>query len=418
MHQAVSAKQHDAVGDKTVIERLAMLLLAESLCLGMVIPSLPSLLEENGAIAIGQNSNGISIVTSGALIFASYATAQFITAPLIGWWSDRIESKTLVQISLGASTLSYLVMAMAESLTLILIARALAGCAGSVWLPANRAVGYLLGPELRPAAFAKLGGIGAIGFIIGPVAGGFLVQFGAVIPTYLAAFLSGIAFLTAGPFVKNMASVSAEPANDRRTVMGGPSETLGRYFPQVTALFFFQLVFRSQPFLWPFYLTVVVDWRSTAVGLILGAYALSMLLTQFIATGRLSTAFGARRVCIGGLILGTLVYASMAFVPEILAPIIAVLMGFSAALIVPTFQAFVTRDVAQNQQGQFQGIVTSTNAIASVLGPLLMATLLPGGLLGASITAAPFVAAASCLGCAMFLIALSPTATSPSMRNS
>ena len=404
-----SAQRHEGA-HRGLIERLALFLFAEAFCLGMVVPALPSLLEGSDSIGRGSDTDGFSVVTTGALLFASYAAAQFVSAPIIGRLSDRIDRRVFVQASLGTAAASYLVLAMAETSGPMLTARAVAGFAGSVWLPANSAIGVIIVPKERPSAFAKLGGASALGFILGPVAGGIFAQFGDTLPVWLAAFLSGIAFVASGLFLNQPEKIDNTRFENLSLVVGKHSGIFGRHFPQIAALFLVQLVFRSQPFLWPFYLTVVFGLNSAVVGLAVGTYALSMLLTQLFAAGRLSAMFGPRRVCIGGLAIGGMVYGSMVVVTETLVLPIAAAMGFAAALIIPTFQAFITREVASNRQGQLQGLISSTIALASMAGPLLMASLLPGGGAGASVPESPFLAAAALLICAMLLVARSGTA--------
>ena len=383
---------------------LACALFAEAFCLGMVIPSLPSLLGTGIGHGDGPGRGAIPSVTAGALVFAVYAAMQFVSAPLLGTLSDRFGRKLLIEVSLVAAAVSYGVLALAGSALPILAARALAGLAGSVWLPANSAVSDLVAPPARAGAFGRLASTSALGYIVGPVAGGALATSGEAVPALAAAALSGIAALACSLVLAEPKARAAQDPAGAGKPLRAASELARRVAPELAALVLVQLVYRSQVFVWPYYGTIVFGWSSAAVGWVMGAYALTMATTQALATGRLVAAFGPRRVCITGLLAGTAAYACVALASSALAVCLAVAMGAAAALVSPSFQALATARVAKDRQGQFQGLVTAAVALAAMAGPPIMTQVLPGGAAASGVRAAPFLLAALLLACAAALI--------------
>ena len=79
---------------------------------GIIIPLLPFYAETFGATAL----------TVG-LLSASFSLMQFIFAPIWGRLSDRIGRRPIILLGLFGSFLSYLIFALAQSLTVLFIAR-------------------------------------------------------------------------------------------------------------------------------------------------------------------------------------------------------------------------------------------------------------------------------------------------------
>src|ERR1700738_3776272 len=65
------------------------------------------------------------------LLLGCYSFMQFLASPLLGYISDRVGRKPVFMVSLVGSAIGYAVMANAHSLTMLFIARIIAGICGA-----------------------------------------------------------------------------------------------------------------------------------------------------------------------------------------------------------------------------------------------------------------------------------------------
>src|SRR5260370_33451972 len=71
------------------------------------------------------------------LLLGCYSFMQFLASPVLGYISDRIGRKPVLLVSLVGSAIGYAVLANVHSLTMLFIARFIAGiCGAGVGTPA------------------------------------------------------------------------------------------------------------------------------------------------------------------------------------------------------------------------------------------------------------------------------------------
>lgn len=143
---------------------------------GIIIPVIPKLIQE---LIHGDLSDASKI--GGWLLFA-YAFTQFLLSPLIGNLSDKYGRRPIILFSLLGFSLDYLFLAFAPTITFLFIGRIIAGITGASITTATAYIADISTPENRAKNFGMIGAAFGIGFIIGPVIGGLLGQFGARVP--------------------------------------------------------------------------------------------------------------------------------------------------------------------------------------------------------------------------------------------
>ena len=111
-------------------------------------------------------------------------------------------------------------------------------------------------------------------------------------------------------------------------------------------------------------------WNGLWIGLSLGAFGICQSLAQALLPGRAVRLFGESGAILAGLAGAGAALAVMAFATDgwmvfAVMPVFA-LGGIGA----PALQSIATRQVDENRQGHFQGVLASTISLASVVAPL------------------------------------------------
>jgi len=159
-------------------------LLLDVIGLGIIIPVFPQLVME-------LTSEGLSAASRyGGLLMFSYAIMQFLFAPVMGMLSDKYGRRPILLAALTGFGLDYLLQGFAPTLGWLFVGRILAGITGASFTTASAYIADISPAEKRAQNFGLIGAAFGLGFIIGPVLGGVLGQFGPRVPFFAAAFLT------------------------------------------------------------------------------------------------------------------------------------------------------------------------------------------------------------------------------------
>jgi DHA1 family tetracycline resistance protein-like MFS transporter len=153
---------------------------------GIIIPLLPFYAETFGAspLVIG-------------LLFAIFSLCQLVAAPALGDLSDRYGRRPVLIFSLAGTVLSFVMMALAQSLTLLFIARMVDGLSGGNISTARAYVADITEPKDRAHAYGLIGAAFGLGFIFGPALSGILAKVSYTAPIWAAAALTLVAMTMA-----------------------------------------------------------------------------------------------------------------------------------------------------------------------------------------------------------------------------
>ena len=147
---------------------------------GIVIPILPFYVTEFGASAI--------IIT---LLFAVFSFFSFLSAPLLGTWSDRIGRRPIFLLSVTSTAIGWFVFASANSVWMLFLGRIIDGCAAGNFTTAQSYMVDLAKDEKeRSANIGLIGAAFGIGFILGPLIGGALSKVSHSFPFWIAGVLA------------------------------------------------------------------------------------------------------------------------------------------------------------------------------------------------------------------------------------
>ena len=159
-------------------------LLIDIIGLGIIIPVMPALLQELSGATVSEASQ-----YGGWMLFA-YAAMQFVCAPIIGGLSDRYGRRPVLLASLFGFGVDYIFLAFAPTIGWLFVGRIIAGMMGASFTTAGAYIADVSTPETRAQNFGIMGAAFGLGFIIGPMLGGFLGTLGPRVPFMVSACLS------------------------------------------------------------------------------------------------------------------------------------------------------------------------------------------------------------------------------------
>jgi DHA1 family tetracycline resistance protein-like MFS transporter len=140
---------------------------------------------------------GASPLTIG-LLAATYPLFQFVGAPLLGRLSDRYGRRPVLIISQLGTLAGFLLLAAANSLWLIFLARAIDGISGANISTAQAAISDVTTEKTRTQGLGLIGAAFGLGFVLGPAIAGvglLLSDNNYAVPALIAAGFSLVSIL-------------------------------------------------------------------------------------------------------------------------------------------------------------------------------------------------------------------------------
>ena len=336
---------------------------------GIIVPVLPELLRELTGGSVAQ-----AAVIGGWLVFA-YAVTQFVASPVLGNLSDRFGRRPILLLSLLGLTFDYAMMALAPVVWYLFIGRFVSGVAGAAVATATAYMADITPPEKRTQRFGLIGAAFGLGFIIGPVIGGELGEFGPKVPFFAAAglafanFLFGLIVLPESLARNHRRSFSLKRANPFGAILSL------RQFPTVlwlmAALLFFTMAAQAFPAVYNYFTIEVFGFTSSQIGRTLGLFGIVFALFQAFGVGPLVRRFTETPVVVIGMMSAAIAFAGIAFIDTEMWLYLLIVIGAMSGLAAPAINGVMSRQVPDNAQGELQGAVNAANSLATIIGPLL-----------------------------------------------
>src|SRR5580700_4885086 len=305
------------------------------------------------------------------LLLGVYSFMQFLASPVLGYISDRIGRKPVLLISLIGSVIGYAVMANAQSLTMLFIARIIAGICGASVGTAAAYIADITPPENRSRRMGLIGAAFGVGFVLEPAIGGILSQFWTVGPFWFGAglaFINAIAVLMFLPepekhVKRSEASTPVAADAVDRTGFERIALLVVTYFVAIAGFAIVTMIYPQ-----------VLDRRFTLntsqISMVFVFLGLVGAFIQGGAIGRLAKRFGDYKLAGAGLFLMAI---SMLLMPWAQNMGLFLLFTFGLAvgnsLAQPTLMAMASRLAAATAQGRVIGTVQSAGSLGRVVGP-------------------------------------------------
>lgn len=349
---------------------IMLTVMIDSMGIGLMIPVMPDLIQEVNGGDLGQAA------LWGGVLSMAFAVMQFLFGPVMGGLSDRFGRRPVLLVSLGVMAADYVVMALASSIWLLLVARIVGGITAATQSTATAYMADISTPQERARNFGLVGAAFGFGFVLGPITGGLLAEYGTRAPFWAAAFL-GAANLLLGFVVlkETVKPADRRPFDWRRANPFGVIKHFGKLpgVRNLLAIFFlYQVAFSVYPSVWPYFGQERFGWTPAVIGLSLALFGGTMALVQGGLIGPVLRRFGERRTVMGGYVFAVAAYGGLALLTS--GPIALVLTPIAAfaGVIPPALQGIMSRRVPANAQGELQGAITSASALAMILSPLVM----------------------------------------------
>lgn len=358
---------------------LAVVLL-DALGYTLIVPLLPMYAERFGASPFAASA-----------LFAAYPVFQMIAAVGLGRLSDRIGRRPVLVGSQLGTLASFVLLAKANSLWVLFLARALDGATAGNTTVALAQVSDVTPPAERTRAFALIGACFSIGFFAGPSLIAVLAGRGMHTAIWVAAGFSAASVILSAVLIKDARPPgvrAAAAAGRQRRGLGamlqrrGLSALFAIHFAYALSLSVFAsgfALFAERALRWSDH-----PYGLREIGIVCAYAALVAGVLQVFVTKRVTRAFGDQRVVLLGMLALAIDFALFSTSPGIgLVCLCTTLGGFGQAFTKPAVSALVSRRVDPTEQGAAMGALTSLTSASLISGPILGGALLQRGWLAA-----------------------------------
>ena len=370
------------------------------------------------------------------ILGATYSLFQFVGAPVLGRWSDRIGRRRVLLLSQGGTFLAWVMFLVALALPIeelaavgplvitlplgvLFLARALDGITGGNVSVANAYLADVSTDENRQANFGRMGAAAHLGFVAGPVLAGLLgaTVFEETLPVMASMLISFIAIMVIYfRLPESKCKPLTKPADPKgtRKIFGQEQKECHQMKGEKDHGFKKILSLPNIPFILVFYFLIILafnlyyvsfpifaveslEWGTLHLGIYFSAFGGVLVLTEGFVLGRLSKRFSEAQIIPVGLLLMVGGFLMFMTGNEALVYVGAVLLGLGNSTAWPSFLSLLSRAAGKETQGAVQGAASSMGSLAAIVG------LVGGGFIFAGLDSLAFLLPAGLMGLLIFL---------------
>jgi DHA1 family tetracycline resistance protein-like MFS transporter len=326
---------------------------------GIIIPLLPFYASTFGA----------SPVVVG-LLFASFSLAQLVASPILGELSDRWGRRPVLILSLIGTAISFAMLAVAQSLTMLFAARIVDGLSGGNITTARAYIADVTDEENRARAFGVLGAAFGLGFIVGPALGAALAHISYTAPIWAAVAITVAATLLAWVWlpetVHRAHAGGGAPWHAVRELSHRPGLRL-----LLTIDFLYWMSFAVYQTTFALFGAKRFGFDATHTGYLFAAFGALGVIVQAGTVGPIVRAIGSRATLVTGLIFAAAGWFGSALtysIPVFVAMLVPAAIGIG--LCNATLIALVSTAASRREQGRVQGAAGALESLGRTLGPV------------------------------------------------
>jgi DHA1 family tetracycline resistance protein-like MFS transporter len=325
------------------------------------------------------------------MLVSVYAACQLVSGPIIGLMSDRVGRKPMLLISQVGTFIGFIVMARAQALWMLYIARVLDGSTAGNLSLAQAYISDHTEPSQRAKSFGLIGIAFGVGFFIGPSLTGYLsAKYGLTTPIYLAAVMSATSVLCTATLLKG-GRQSEHAFDDREKALHW--KTYAKYFgrPGLRERLLQFLFFITSFSLFISGFALFAERRFTyqghpfgprEIGYVFGYVGFLGIVLQGGLIGRLVKRFGEASLVAAGFIALAVGYFGLGIATSfVLLMLTGTLAAFGNGVIRPALTSLITQQAGRQEQGVVLGITQSLMSMASIVSPIVAGLLIERHLL-------------------------------------
>jgi MFS transporter, DHA1 family, tetracycline resistance protein len=359
----------DPVVQKRATRFVLMAVFISSAGFGIIMPALPQLIQQLEGVTLSEATK------TGAWIGATYAIFQFLLGPTMGNFGDRFGRRPVFLIALSGFAIDFVLMGLAPSVVWLFIGRGIAGALGAIFGPANATMADISSAENRAASFGKVGAAFGLGFIFGPAVGGFLGDYSARLPFFVASAMAFSVFLYGYfTFPETMTPERRRPFEWRRANPLGALMSLSKQktlLPIAAIYFLWVSAVNIYPAAWSYFAPAQFGWGTKMVGLSLTLVGISMVVFQALVLGKVVARFGERRTVQIAMVYGAFSFLLTALVTNGWVILAFTLTNGVQGMAMPAINAMMSRRLPPDQQGELQGFNGSLAALSILFAQII-----------------------------------------------
>jgi MFS family permease len=344
----------------------------------------------------------IETVIFGGVLGSLFAILQFICAPVWGRLSDRIGRKRVLLITVGLTSLGYLIWIFAGPFWMLLLSRIMGGIASGNLSVATAAIADVTPRQKRAKGMAVVGVAFGLGFVLGPAIGGFgaLTDLTENNPQLLAIGLNPFSVpalasfalallnwgLVAFAFRETLALEKRSHPKERHSIFQLGNVENRDIRRTCLSYFGYMISFSGMEFTLTFLAVERFSFSPDRIAWMFVLIGCTLILVQGVVVRRLAGPVGERNLALAGIAVGAIAFvilskAGISSTPETISrfpniPLFnlgLVLMSSGVALISPCLTAMTSLFSEENRQGFHLGVFRSAGSLARATGPLLAA---------------------------------------------
>lgn len=297
--------------------------------------------------------------------------SQLIASPLLGDLSDRFGRRPVLMASLLGTAISFLILALAQSLVPLFVARIIDGLSGGNITTARAYVADVTTEENRARGYGVIGAAFGLGFIIGPGLGAAFSMISYTAPIWVAVLLTLLAIVVAWAWL---------PETVHRVEAGGVSwwrllpvmlrkGGLGRL---LTVDFLYWLAFAMFQTTFALFGERRFGFGIAQIGYLMSGFGLLGVFVQVSLIGRAVASYGEQRVLQAGLACSALGLGLAAASRSVAVFVIALVpLALGMGLCNPTLSSLLSRSADPSDQGKIQGTAGALESLGRTIGPVM-----------------------------------------------
>lgn len=348
-----------------------LIVLVDVMGLTIIIPLLPFYAQHYGA--------NPAVV---GLLFSSYAVCQLIAGPILGMLSDRFGRKPVLMLSQMGTFTGFLILAFAQNLWLIFLARIIDGFTAGNLTVAQAYISDVTPPHKRAKSFALIGIAFGLGFLLGPAIPAFLSDHGFQYPIFAAAFLSSLSIAGTFFLLPNKKEEDIQPP----VVHEGPWFPWKLYYHAFDNRELARLLWQFLSFIFTFAFFIAgfalfaerrFFWRgemlgAEEVGYLFAYIGFLGIIIQAGFLGKMIKRLGEKKLITAGFLSICIGLGILGMIDTLPLLLLALTFTFFGSSVVrPSLTSLITQKIDSRQQGMVLGLTQSLTSISQITAPLI-----------------------------------------------